>query len=162
MKLPPLPTSLDRFTPTEIQSFALRAIVTQYGQQCAQAALEQVRVALDAKAPEPKGLFIDLIAQHEGLAEELRDAPEPEPVAWRLGINLHHSLKDAEWEWRHGETYSNTSYAPEPLYLHPPAAHQPLTLAQVDDLLKNWYPVADYLEHIELVRAIKAAVRAKQ
>lgn len=36
---------------------------------------DALTAAIDA--PEPKGLFIDMIAQHEGLAEELRDLPEP-------------------------------------------------------------------------------------
>ena len=41
---------------------------------------------LQAKLAQPeKGLFIDLIAQHDGLAEELAQ-PEQEPVAWIYSI----------------------------------------------------------------------------
>ena len=98
MTLPPLP---DLHPGAGYRAGGVREMLQAYGRQCAKdalliqardalayttdpdsphyedqlAAIAALTAAIDS--PEPKGLFIDLIAQHEGLAEELRDLPEP-------------------------------------------------------------------------------------
>ena len=153
MNLPPLPEHLPMH---KFMSAYTVDQMREYGQQCAQAALEQVRVALDAKAPEPKGLFVDLIAQHEGLADELRDAPEPEPepdpepVAWIYHDGERPELIPGEL---FGTVFASIKKVPGmknelPLYIHPPAvpvvhlqfkprppaAREPLTDEQIEEI----------------------------
>ena len=114
---------------------------------------DALTAAIDA--PEPKGLFIDMIARHEGLAEELRDLPEPydqqalEPCpvcGWKAIVpgepclmcerNARMLAPEPEpvaWrlegmeivEFTKSEYHDGPEW--EPLYTRPPAVREPLS-----------------------------------
>lgn len=85
-----------------------------------------------------KGLFIDMIAQHEGLAAELRDAPEPEPMFW---VRL---CSDGCYEGPiHNiciERVRKLAGVWSPLFLHPPTVREPLTDAELRAEFAKWRP----------------------
>ena len=100
----------------------------------------------------PHGCISEAIA----VLEAQIDAPEPEPVAH---VEVKHTI---EARFHANCEYGCTLNDGDKLYLHSPAAREPLSEAEVDDLLKDWYPAIKFSEHVGLVRAVEAAVRARQ
>ena len=107
------------------------------------AAIAALTAAIDVQ--KPKGLFIDMIAQHEGLAEELRDAPEPEPV---LVVKVEPDY------WYRGHYYEGSKPYINPLevwklpvgtklYTTPPAPSEPVGYLYTN-LQSGEYHVSDY------------------
>lgn len=84
------------------------------------------------------------------------DAPDAEPVAW---------MHPSGGVLRHPATGLERSTHTIPLYLHPPAAREPLTEAEIIELAKDNLaadPGRDgYILPIKFAHAIEAAVRAK-
>ena len=82
---------------------------------------------VEALAQPEKGLFIDLIAQHEGLADELAQdelCSSQEPVAWRLS-NEAFDYQITSYDEEQANTYiKNGWHLIDVLYTSPPKEQQ--------------------------------------
>ena len=102
----------------------------------------------EALAQPEKGLFIDLIAQHEGLADELAQ-PEQEPVC-------EITVKNGHWIDTNGFSgVKDLANGIHKLYTTPPK--RPWVGLTDEEMQALW----DRYAHMEMMRAIEAALRSK-
>ena len=89
--VPSVPTNEWTNTLAKEQTGSLEEVPIMEIHQCI---AELLAAAPEAPQPQPKPLFVDLIAQHPGLSEELAEmqAPKQEPVARYLGEGNEGSL----------------------------------------------------------------------
>lgn len=84
------------------------------------------------------------------------DAPEPEPAAWIV------EFENGECELHWSDTKESLGETQTPLYTRPPAARQPLSDAEKQEIAENYF-AEDWLidKAINMAHDIEAAVRAK-